>query len=217
MGYASVLPMSELVACPFCRQLFQPGEAKACPDCGLGLKQLAKLPPSYDAQIEYPELPTPPHMETLPWTFWGRNRAVLLALSILGIAAFFAPWVNETAPELRVLSGFDLARLRGFFWAPAVAWFVLVPLVLTRRSIYKMRGARIAVGFLAGIALLTAVTLWMRPPQGSAYQRVRIEWGFGLYASAAVAAAAVIAAIGFGGKLTDVPTQQRRRGDEVLH
>lgn len=209
--------MTDLVACPFCRQLFEPGEAKACPDCGLRLKELAKLPPSYDAQVEYPELPTPPHMETLPWTFWGRNRAVLLVLAILGFAAFFAPWVNETAPEVRVLSGFGLARLRGFFWAPAVAWFVLFPLVLTRRSIYKMRGARIAVGFLAGIALLTAATLWMHPPQGSRYQQVHIEWGFGLYASAAVAIAAVLAAIGFGGKLTDIPTQQHRRGDEVLH
>src|SRR4051812_29022135 len=114
MGYALAAPMSDLVACPFCRQLFEPAEASACPDCGLGLKDLGKLPPSYDAKIEYPEEPVPPHMETLPWTYLGRNRALLLGLAILGVAAFFMPWVHETAPELRTLSGFGLAKLSGF-------------------------------------------------------------------------------------------------------
>lgn len=217
MRYASVLPMSDLVACPFCRQLFQPGETAACPDCGLRLKELGKLPPSYDAQVEYPEIPTPPHMETLPWTFWGRNRALLLVLSVAGLAAFFAPWIHETAPELQQLSGYTLARLRSYFWAPATAWFVLIPLIASRRSIYKMRGARVAVGFLAGVALLTAMNLLLRPPVSSAHRQVHFEWGWGLYATAAIAVLTVIGAIGFGGKLDDLPTQQRRRGDEVLH
>jgi len=217
MGYASALTMTDLVACPFCRQLFEPGEASACPDCGLRLKELARLPPSYDARIEYPELPTPPHMETLPWTFWQRNRAVLLVLSALGLAMFFAPWVHESAPELRDLSGFGLAKLRGFFWAPATAWFVAFPLVLTRRSIYKMRGSRIAVGFLAGTALVTVLLLLLRPPVSSAHRVVHVEWAWGLYASGAVALAGVLAALGFGGKLEDIPTQKPRRGDEILH
>lgn len=217
MGYAAAFTMSDLVACPFCRQLFEPGEANACPDCGLRLKELGKLPPSYDAKIEYPDLPTPPHMETLPWTYWGRGRGVLLVLAVLGFAAFFMPWVHETAPELRDLSGFGLARLSGFFWAPAVAWFVLFPLVLTRRSIYKMRGSRIAVGFLAGIALMTVTMLYMRPPRASRHRPVHIEWAWGLYASGALALAAVGAAARFGGRLDDIPTQQSRRGDEVLH
>src|SRR6185295_16746183 len=124
MRYALAAPMSDLTACPFCRQMFSAGEAKACPDCGLGLEDLHKLPPSYDAKVEYPELPTPPHMEPLPWGFPGRNRALLLGLALSGFAMFFAPWVHETAPEIRFLSGFDLARIIGFFWAPAVAWSV---------------------------------------------------------------------------------------------
>ena len=74
---SAIIWFSRGYACPFCRQLSQPGETNACPDCGLGLKDLAKLPPSYDAQIEYPEEPTPPHMETLPWTYAARNRALL--------------------------------------------------------------------------------------------------------------------------------------------
>jgi hypothetical protein len=209
--------MSDLVACPFCRQLFEPGEASACPDCGLGLKDLGKLPPSYDAQVEYPEIPTPPHMETLPWAFWGRNRALLLGLSLLGLAMFFMPWVHETAPELRTLSGYGLARVSGFFWAPATAWFVLIPLIASRRSIHRMRGARVAVAFLAGIALMTVVTLLMRAPQSSAHRQVRFDWGWGLYASGAVALAAVLSALQFGGKIEDLPTREKRRGDEILH
>ncbi len=218
MSYAlAASPMSDLVACPFCRQLFEPGEASACPDCGLGLKDLGKLPPSYDALLEYPVEPIPPHMETLPWTYAGRNRALLLVLAVAGFAAFFAPWVHETAPELRMLSGYGMARLQGFYWAPAVAWFVLFPLVLTRRSIYKMRGARVAVAFLAAIALLTVATLLARPPHSEALRPVHIEWQWGIYAAGAAALAAVLAAFGFGGRVDDVPTQQRRQGDEPLH
>ena len=217
MSYALAAPMSDLVACPFCRQLFEPGEASACPDCGLGLKDLGKLPPSYDAKVEYPEEPIPPHMETLSWTYPGRNRALLLVLSIAGLAAFFAPWVHESAPELRVLSGYGLARISGFFWAPAVAWFVLFPLVLTRRSIYKMRGARVAVAFLAGIALVTVASLLAHPPHSAALRPVRIEWQWGIYAAGAAALAAVLAAFGFGGRLDDLPTQQVRRRGETLH
>ncbi len=217
MSYALSAPMTSLVACPFCRQLFEPGEAKACPDCDLGLKDLGKLPPSYDARVEYPEEPIPPHMETLPWTYAGRNRALLLVLCVAGFAAFFAPWVHETAPELRVLTGFTLARMTGFFWAPAVAWFVLFPLVLTRRSIYKMRGARVAVAFLAGIALVTVASLLAHPPHSAALRPVHIEWQWGIYVAGAIGLAAVVAAFGFGGKLDDVPTAQPRRGDETLH
>jgi hypothetical protein len=217
MGYAAAATMNDLVACPFCRQLFPPGEASACPDCGLGLKDLGKLPPSYDAAVEYPEEPVPPHMETLPWTYTGRNRALLLVLAALGFALFFAPWVNESAPELRVLSGFGLARITGFFWAPAVAWFVLFPLVLTRRSIYKMRGARVAVAFLAGMALVSVVSLLAHPPHGGRLHPVHIDWQWGIYAALVVALAGVLAAFGFGGRLDDIPTRQARSGGEILH
>jgi hypothetical protein len=212
MSYALSAPMTtDLVACPFCRQMFENTEASACPDCGIGLKDLTKLPPSYDAQIEYPVVPTPPHMETLSWAYAGRNRGLLLALSLVGFALFFVPWVHEAAPELRDLSGFGLARLRGFFWAPAVAWFVLFPLVLTRRSVFKMRGSRIAVGFLAGTVLVTVGLLLLRPPQGGHFRPVHIEWQWGIFAAGAVALAAILASFGFGGRLDDLPSVTTRR------
>lgn len=191
--------MGPLAACPFCRQLFPPGEASACPDCGIGLEDMSKLPLSYEAGLDEPAAPVLPHLEVLPWTYPGRNRALLLAVAMVGLFGFFAPWVNMTAPELRVLSGFDLAHLASFFWAPAVAWFVCIPLVATRRSIHQMRGARVAVAFLASIALLTVAVILVRPPPSSRYRVVRIEWCWGIYFSGATALIGLLAALRFGG------------------
>ncbi len=211
-------PMSDLVACPFCRQLFEPGEATACPDCGLGLKDLAKLPPSYDAKVEYPEEPVPPHMETLPWTYAGPQPGAPPRRSRWRASRRSSrPGSTRRRRSCGTSRGYGLARMLGFYWAPAVAWFVLFPLVLTRRSIYKMRGARVAVAFLAGIALVTVASLLARPPHSSALRPVHIEWRWGIYAAGAAALAAVLAAFGFGGRLDDVPTKQIRKGDETLH
>ena len=216
MGYASAA-MTGLYACPFCREMFEAREARTCPACGLQLEALAKLPPSYEAQQEEPEEPLPPHMEALPWAYVGRGRGLLLALAVLGLAAFLAPWVHETAPELRDLSGFGLAQRLGWIWAPAVAFFVMIPLVLTRRSIYRMRGARVAVAFLAAVALATVALRLSFTPTGSALRPVRFTWGYGLYATGGVALLALLASARFGGRLDDVPTQEPRRGDETLH
>jgi hypothetical protein len=218
VSYASALAMrAGLFACPFCRQLFDAGEMQRCPECGLALKELSKLPPSYDAKLEYPEEPIPPHMETLPWTYLGKNRGMLILLALAGLGAFFAPWIRETAPEIQTLTGYALARVRGYFWAPAVAYFVMIPLVLTRRSIYKMRGARVAVAFLAGIVLTTVAIRLGFTPKSTLLRQVHVEWDWGLYATGLIALACLAAAAGFGGRLDDLPTAQRRSGDEMLH
>jgi hypothetical protein len=178
---------------------------------------LAKLPPTQDASDESWEEPLPPHMETLPWTYAGRGRAMLIGLALAGLALFFAPWVVETAPEIRTMSGFSFAQRLGWIWASGVAWFVMLPLVITRRSIYKMRGARIAVGFLAGIVLTTVAVRIGFTPASSPLRPVRFEWGYGLYGSGVVAVIALAVAAFFGGRIDDLPTQRRRRGDETLH
>lgn len=216
VGYASSA-MAGLYACPFCREMFEAGEARACPSCGLKLEEISRLPPSYEAQQEEPDEPIPPHMEALPWSYAGRGRGLLLALAALGLAAFFAPWVHETAPELRDLSGFGLAQRLGWMWAPAVAFFVMIPLVVTRRSIHRMRGARVAVAFLAAIALLSVALRMAFTPAGSVLRPVRFTWGFGLYATGGIALLVLLASARFGGRLDDIPTRARRRGDEVLH
>lgn len=209
--------MAGLNACPFCREMFEAEEARTCPACGLELLALSKLPPSYDAQNEEPDEPLPPHMEPLPWTYAGRGRGLLLALALLGLAAFFAPWIHEIAPELRDLSGFDLARRLGWLWAPAVAFFVMIPLVVTRRSIHAMRGARVAVAFLAAIVLTAVVMRLSFTPASTPLRPVRFTWGYGIHATLGIALLALVAAARFGGRLDDLPSGQRRQGDEVLH
>ena len=209
--------MSGLVACPFCRQMFPRGEATTCPECGLKLTDVAKLGPSYEAQLIDPEEPLPPHMEALPWTYAGRGRALLVALALIGLALFFAPWAHETSPELRDLSGFTFARRLGWMWAPAVAYFVMIPLVITRRSIHRMRGARLSIAFLALIALMTVVLRAAFVPASHPLVQLRFEWSYGLYASGVVALLTIAAATQFGGKLDDIPTRERREGHETLH
>ncbi|WP_235879841.1 hypothetical protein [Polyangium aurulentum] len=206
--------MSGLVACPFCREMFEAGEARTCPECGLALQDVTKLPPSRDEDDE----PVPPHMETLPWAYLGRWRGVLVALAVLGLVAFFLPWMRETAPEIREMSGFAFARRLSWMWAPGVAWFVMLPLVLTRRSIHAMRGARFAVGLLALIVIMTVALRVARVPESSRIRPVRFEWAYGLHATFVLGLAALVAAVRFGGRVDDVPTQKhRRRGDETLH
>jgi hypothetical protein len=196
---------SELLACPFCRQLFPAGEARSCPECGIALKPLEKLPPSHDALAEDPPEVVPPHLVTLPWTYLGRGRGLLAALGLLGLAGFFAPWVHESAPDLATHSGFDLGVRLKWIWAAGVAFLVLVPLVLSRRSVHAMRGARFAVAFLAGIALVTVAVRLAFGPTGTALRPVRYEWGWGLYACGAAAVAVLALAARFGGKLDDLP------------
>ena len=210
--------MEALFACPFCRQLFRKGEATSCPDCDVRLQPLHELPPSHDVeQLEPPAEPTPPEHEVLAFTYLGRRRGLLVALSLAGIATFFLPWMEEHSPDVYTWSGLEFARKVGWLWAAPVAWFVLVPLVLSRRTIHRMRSARLIVGFLAAVAFATAALRIAFQPHPSPLWPTRIAWGWGLYAAAAVGLAALVAAVGFGGSLGDMPTRQRRRGDETLH
>lgn len=197
--------------------MFAPGEAKTCPECGLALADITKLGPSYDAQQIDPIEPPPPHMATLPWTFMGRGRALIALFAAVGLAFFFAPWAHETSPELRDLSGFAFARRLGWMWAPAVAYFVMIPLVITRRSIYAMRGARLAIAFLAVIVLFTVGMRVAFVPASSPLVPHRFVWAYGLYATAAVALVILASAARFGGRLDDIPTKERRDGTETLH
>ncbi|MEZ4297025.1 MAG: hypothetical protein R3B70_18815 [Polyangiaceae bacterium] len=150
----------------------------------------------------------PLHQVTLPWTFAGRGRALIAALGVIGLVTFFAPWVEERAPDVLSYSGFDLGLRLRWIWACGVAYLVMIPLVLSRRSVHAMRGARVAVAFLAGVSVVTVAVRLLFVPQGSALRPVRYEWGWGLYACGAVAVLAVLAGLRFGGgleKLDDVP------------
>ncbi len=210
--------MNDLFACPFCRQLFARGEAAACPECGIRVRPLAELPPSLDAEAVEPEPPIAPEEETLPWHYVARGRGPLLLLSALGIAVFFAPWVVESTPEIRTLSGFGLARILPWIWAAGIAWFVMLAVVASRRTILAMRGSRLAVGLMAVMVLSTvAIRVALTPKSPHPLVPLRFAWGWGLYAAGFLSVLAGWFAWRFGGPLDDLPSRERRHGDEALH
>lgn len=184
----------------------------SCPACGLLLTDLAKLPPSpalEDADDDDFGIPREPHLEPLPPFFLARGRGALLGLCFLGLAAFFLPWVHMSAPDVQVLSGADLAKRAGWIWSAAVGWFVLLPLVLTRRSIDQMRGARVAAAMLSAIPAVTASVLMLFPPK-SKLVPLAFEWGLGIQASLALGVVATVVAIRFGGTIHDLPATRGR-------
>src|SRR5690606_14318689 len=104
-----------------------------------------------------------------------------------------------------------------WIWGGGVGWFVMLPLVLSRRTIRQMRGARVAVGFLAGMVLTTVAARLLFEPTPHPLVPLRYAWGWGLYGAGLLGLLGLGLACAFGGSLTDMPTQQTRRGDETLH
>jgi hypothetical protein len=211
--------MAGLVACPFCRVMYERTEAEACSVCGMKLVPFEKLPPSADALAEEPPtFPTLPEDELLPWWFAGRGRGALLGLSLLGILLFFAPWVVIEIPEDTVRSGIDLARGRaGWLWGGVTGWFILIPLVVTRRTIHKLRGARpIAIAFSAMTLGEVAVLLSLPPPARRVPLELHFAWG--IYASGIVSLASTLVAVWLGGSLPPLPTTAAKSSaGETLH
>jgi len=199
--------MAKLLACPFCRELFAHGEASECEHCGVALVPMEKLPPSQEALAEAAARGehTPPEYQDLPWSYWGRGRGPLLVLAAVGLALFFAPWVRITSPSDAVLSGFDLAHARaGWLWGGAVGWFLLLPLVFTRRSVIQLRGIRVIAATFALMTLgETSMMLILRPSQNP-YVRTVYEYAWGLYASGVVSALATVVAVRLGGRVDDL-------------
>jgi len=197
--------VGDLIACPFCHELFARGEAKECPACGLALTDLSKVSLSLDAQAEADDfgIPKQPHLEEFPWFELKRGRGILLFGAIFGFIAFFAPWVNMTSPETRLISGAELARRSGWVWGAGVAWFILFPMTMSRRSIDQLRGARVAAAFLSFIPVITTSILWLLPPHAR-YVPIRFVWGWGLYATWTLGMIATIVSIRLGGRIDDI-------------
>lgn len=197
--------------------MFARGEATLCPSCGLALTDLARLPPSHDALAERDDfgIPPRPDLEPLPFAYFRRGRGVLAACAVLGLAAFWMPWVHRTAPEVDTLGGFDIARHAGVVFADAVAWFVLLPLVLSRRSIDRMRGARVAAAGLACIPIVVVSLLLTHPPR-SRVVPIAFTWGAGLWLTLGLGAVATVAGALFGGRGDDLPVPTGRSRGRVM-
>jgi hypothetical protein len=205
-----------LLACPFCRELFDQREDKLCTVCGVALVAFDRLPPA-DASLTEDGVPKSPEVQQLPATYVGRGRGLLVLLAAAGVFAFFLPWVNVTLPDIVSYSGFDLGRRLGWVWGAGVAWIVLLPTVASRRSIFTMRGARLASAFLAAVPLATVLVLVSRPPHGSHGVPLRFTYGAGLPMTAALSVAALAAALMFGGRVDDIRVGRGSSRGQVLH
>lgn len=205
-----------LLGCPFCREMFPSEEADKCPVCGVELMPIDRLPPSYETRLAaaLEVSATPPEHRTLPWTFWRRGRGALLVLSAVGLVAFFAPWIELFKPDSYVLSGYHLARVRaGWFWGGAVGWFILFPLVASRRTIFQLRGIRgIALAF-TGMTIIEVGFVLLNPPRGGRYVPVDYDWSWGLFVSAAASVLGMVFAARLGGSLDDIRLPDATSGD----
>lgn len=206
-----------LVACPFCREMFEQGEAKECPVCGMGLVAFEKLPPSRETHDEFGLAHQPEH-EQLPWTYLKRERGLLAVLALIGGCLFFLPWVHQTLPYDLELSGFGLARRLGWVWGAGVGWLVLIPTVLSRRTIAQMRGARVAAAFLGAASLVACLVLYLRPPHGVHY-KPHFTFMPAFWLTIAVSTLTTILSLRFGGKLYDITVRRGAapEGGRTLH
>jgi hypothetical protein len=206
-----------LLACPFCREMFQEGEAKTCHVCGMALAKFEKLPPSFEALTDEAGVPTAPELEPLPWAYLGRGKGVLAVLAAVGVVLFFLPWVRLTLPYIDAKSGFDLAHERiGWLWASFVGWTVLIPTVLSRRTIAHLRGARVAAAFLSAIPAVAVAILLAKPPRGGIVP-VRYSWDWPIYAVLGVSLLAVFVSIRLGGSLDDIEVRRGTSRGQAVH
>lgn len=207
-----------LLACPFCREMFEEGEAKTCPVCGMALTQFEKLPPSLDALHDEAGVPTAPELERFGWTYLGRGRGALAALAAVGIGLFFLPWVRLTMPYITSYSGFNLAADRiGWLWASFVGWSVLIPTVLSRRNIAQLRGARVAAAGLAAAPAVAIAVLLLFPPHGKHGVPLRYTWDWPFWAMLAVSVAAVLVSLRLGGRIDDIKVSRGSSKGQHVH
>jgi hypothetical protein len=200
-------PVARLLACPFCRQLFPEDEGTRCPECALALAPLEKLPLSHEAEADAMAELLRVHPDDRPRRFWdfSRGRGLLLAVAIAGLFAFFMPWVEMTRPELVTLSAYDLARGRaGWLWGGATGYFIMIPLVLTRDTVHRLRGVRVICATFSAMTLLEVAMIVLRPPAADGYA---FSWGWGLYLSGALSAVGVLVAARLGGPRTATPSE----------
>jgi len=216
--------MSRLLSCPFCREIFPENEGPRCPACDLPLVDPHRLPPSAEARAEEPQRPIdPPEDVRQSWFYWRRGRGPLLGLAIVGLGLFFAPWVRLGRPDPVALSAFDLARGNlGFLWGGAVGWFILVPLVASRRSVSELRGARVIAFTFSIMTVCECALLFFRPPQDYAYFSAELETAWGLGASALISVLGAAWSLMLGGSLRDLRDlgdggPNDRRPGEAVH
>jgi hypothetical protein len=197
--------LAQIFACPFCREMWQSDEnVEKCPHCDVQLVPLHQLPPSAETILEQEaELEgTPPELRQRSWFDLSRGRGLVILIAIFGLVGFFQPWFILRKPELVALSGYHIARhFAGWVWAGAVGWFILIAVVVTRRTIAGLRGVRVISAFFASLTLAEILILANVTPTSKVRVPIEFGWSYGLWWSALASSFGFLAAIGLGGAL----------------
>lgn len=90
-----------------------------------------------------------------------------------------------------------------------MSWLVMLPLVLSRRTITKMRGVRIILCLFSVTPVIQSLMLGLNAPT-SELVPVEYHWGWGFYATAALGLLALPFAATFGGRIDDLPADLGR-------
>jgi hypothetical protein len=80
----------------------------------------------------------------------------------------------------------------------------MIPLVITRRTIARMRGVRIVTVMFAAMTLTEALMLWLMPPRRG-IAPLELHFRYGLFLSGAISLVAMAVAARFGGSLDNLP------------
>lgn len=194
--------MSRLLACPFCRELFDQAEAQNCPECDIPLEPLQRLPPSLaDTEREALDWERDrPEDELRPWHDFRHGRGILLGIALASLGAFWlAPWVDISSPHAELRTAYSLARGRvGWLWGGAIAWFMTLALVASRRSLHQMRGVRAILVSFSAMTWAEILILVLLSPRASREVHVAYGWAWGLYVSLGLSLAGSIASLRFG-------------------
>jgi hypothetical protein len=177
-----------------------------CPECGVELVPFHELAPSAESQLELESLVEQSPIELRLRPFWDmrRGKGLLLTCTVLGLASYALPWFSQTAPEARVLNGFELARhYVGWLWGGAVGWFILLPLLLTRRTIVAMRGVRMIAAVFASMSALEILVFVNMTASRQTHVLVQFAWEWGVWVSSFISALGTCAALTLGGSLPE--------------
>lgn len=173
--------------CPFCRECFE--DVDHCPAHELELVSFERLPPE---RQRGPDDDEPLGLHDLRF---GRGWLLLSAVLLLvGMAPPLVSTAEVTA------SAYELAADRALnLWMVLAVGGALLSVWMRRRTLARLRGSRIAVAVLAGIAAASVIYTLVRIHQTAARLGVvpRIEWG--VYVLAVGVAVALVAALRLGG------------------
>ncbi len=160
---------ARILFCPFCRECFE-GEAR-CPEHDLALVSFDALPKTAEDLAH--ELPRDDEDVS---TFDGRfGRGFVVAGALTFLAAFAMTFVDITVQgDASGFSGFEAASGRApNLWTVPFVGVVLIAILVRRRSLAKMRGARLSV-MLLGLAPLFAIGYsYFRVLEGAASESAR--------------------------------------------